>query len=345
MNEKALDLPFKASWIHRFSAWVDRLPIPAWFFYLLVLFTGGAIQHLCAWRNGSLGVGQFSSLLALTWIWLVEQLYYYGHLNPRFARQALDEIRPLLDLDDEGFRLLSYEFIMTPATPALVLQILGLVFGLVFAAVVRPVSPETNYDLFGFLLLNWGLTQAMTFAAFYAIIRQMAMVSRVIRQIKRLDIYNIKPLYGLSKLTASIGIAIVVIAVSNYLTRMPQHIGSTIAVVFYASFSALALAVFVVPLTEINRRLRREKERLQRTVNASIQDAFNTVREGFHSNELGQMPSLQAGIEAMLRERTLLETIPTWPWAPSTFRGFLAAVFLPLFLWLVQQLLGRIMGF
>jgi hypothetical protein len=338
-------MPYKASWIHRFSAWVDGLPIPAWVFYLLVLFTGGAVQHLFAWRNGTLGVGQFSALLALTWVWLVEQLYYYGHLNPRYARQALNDIRPLLDLDDERFELLSFEFTMTPAGPALILQILGLLFGLVFAIVVRPASPELNYNLPGFLFLNWALTQAMTFAAFYAIIRQMVMVNRVIKQIKKLDIYNIDPLYGLARLTASIAIAIVVIAVSNYLTRMPQHTGSTIAVVFYVSFSALALAVFVLPLTEINRRLSGEKERRLRTVYSQIEDAFDKVREGFRSNELEQMASLHDGVEVMLQEKALLETIPTWPWAPSTFRGLIAAVLLPLFLWLVQQLLGRIMGF
>ena len=275
---------------------------------------------------------------------MVEQLYYYGHLNPRIARQALDEIRPLLDLDDEGFRLLSYEFTMTPASPALILQIVGLLFGLVFAAAVRPVSPEVNYGLPGFLFLNWGLTQATAFPGFYAIIRQLRMVNRVIKQTNRVDIYNLNPLYGLSRLTASIGIAIVVIAFSNYLTRVPQHVESTLAVVFYASFSVLALAVFVLPLTEINRRLRKEKSRLLRVVNTHIEDAFEKARKDIRSNELEQMPSLQAGIEIMLRERTLLETIPTWPWAPSTFRGFLAAVFLPLFSWLVQQLLERLMG-
>jgi hypothetical protein len=168
---------------------------------------------------------------------------------------------------------------MTPARPALVLQILGLIFGLTFAIVVRPASPEINYGLPGFLFLNWALTQAMTFAAFYAIIRQMVMVNRVIKQIKKMDISNINPLYGLARLAASIAIAIVVIAVSNYLTRIPQHIVSTIAVIFYASFSALALAVFVLPLTGINRRLRHEKDRLLITVNVHIQDAFDKVRE------------------------------------------------------------------
>lgn len=345
MKDEALAMPFKPNWLLRFFAWVNRLPIPAWMFYLFILFTGGAIQHLYAWGKGILQVSQLNAFLALSWIWLVEQLYYFGHLNPPIARQALDEIRPLLNLDDEGYKLLSYEFTIAPASPPLILPILGFVFGLVFAAAVRPSSPDINFAFPEFLFLSWGLSHAMTFISVYAIVRQLGKVKEVITQINRVDIYNLHSLYGLSKLTASIGIAIIVITFLTSFILVPQHVESALHVVFYISFLILALAVFVLPLTDINQRLRKEKNRLLKIVNIQIEDAFEKVRKDFQSNDLEQMPSLHASIEIMLKEKTLLETIPTWPWAPSTFRGFLAAVFLPLFLWLVQQLLERIMGF
>jgi len=345
MKDEVLAMPYKPNWIIRFFAWVNRLPFPAWLFYLLILLIGCAIQHLYAWWKGFLEIGLFNVFLALSGIWLVEQLYYFGHLNPQIARQALDEIRPLLDLDDEGFKLLSYEFTMVPASPPLILPMLGFLFGLVFAAAVRPSSPEINYAFPEFLFLSWGLTHTMTFVSVYAIIRQLGMVNQVITQINKLDIYNLNSLYGLSRLTASIGVAIIVITFLTSFILVPQHIESTLHVVFYLSFLILALAVFVLPLTEINRRLREEKNRLLKVVNTHIEDMFEKVRVDIQSNEMEQMQTLHVGIDIMLKEKALLETIPTWPWAPSTFRGFLAAVFLPLFIWLVQQLLGRLMGF
>jgi hypothetical protein len=341
MKDEVLATPFKPNWIIRFFAWVNKLPIPAWLFYFFILFMGGAIQHLYAWGKGVLDVGQLNIFLALSWIWLVEQLFYFGHLNPPIVRQALDEIRPLLDLDDEGFKLLSYEFMMTPASPPLILPILGFLFGLVFAAAVRPFS-EIHYAFPEFLFLSWGLTHAMTFVSIYAIIRQLGMVNRVITKIFRVDIYNPRSLYGLSRLTASIGIAIAVIAFLTSFILVPQHIESILHIVIYLSFLILALAVFVLPLTEINRRLSEEKKRLLKSINADIEEAFEKVRKNFRSNELEQMPSLHAGIEIMFKEKTLLETIPTWPWAPSTFRGFLAAVFSPLMIRLGQLLLERL---
>ena len=341
MKDNILPMPYKPSWIHRFFAWVDRLPIPAWIFYLFILFAGGAIQHLYVWGKGILEVGQFNIYLALTWSWLVAQLYY-GHLNPQIAQRALEEIRPLLDLDDKGFKLLSFEFTMIPGSPAFILQTLGFFIGLAFAAAIRPFSPEINYAFSEFVFLSMGLTLAMAFISFYWLIRQLDMIKRVINQIKWVDIYNLHSIYGLSRLTASIGIAIIVIAFLNYFTHAPQHIESIFAIGFYVSFLLLALAIFILPLTEINRRLRDEKIRLLKIVNTQIEDAFEKVRADIRSNELDQIPSLQIGIEIMLREKTLLETIPTWPWAPNTFRGFLATIFSPLILRLVQQLLERL---
>ncbi len=40
----------------------------------------------------------------------------------------------------------------------------------------------------------------------------------------------------------------------------------------------------------------------------------------------------------------MLEKMPTWPWQASTLRGLMTAVLLPLFLWLSQRLLERLLG-
>ena len=125
----------------------------------------------------------------------------------------------------------------------------------------------------------------------------------------------------------------------------PEQIESTFAIVFYAVFLMSALAVFILPLTDVNRYLSEEKKRLLKIVNSHLEDAFEKVREDFRANQLDDMPALQTAIDSMMREKNLLESTPTWPWAPSTIRGFLAAIFLPLFLWLLQQLLERFMGF
>ncbi len=173
---------------------------------------------------------------------------------------------------------------MTPATPAIIWQVLGFLFGLVFAAVVRPFSQEINYTFPEFVFLSWGLSQGMTFLSIYWIIRQLRMVKTVFGQIKRVDLYDLDSLYGLSRLTASMGIAIIVIAFLNMFILTPQQIESTFAIIFYTAFVLLALVVFVLPLTDINRYLRDEKARLLKIVNTHLEGAFETVRANLRSN-------------------------------------------------------------
>ena len=80
------------------------------------------------------------------------------------------------------------------------------------------------------------------------------------------------------------GIAIIVIAFLNCFTHAPQHIESLFAIVIYVSFLLLVLAVFVLPLTEINRRLRDEKIRFLKIVYTQIEDAFEKVRKDIRYN-------------------------------------------------------------
>ncbi len=43
-------------------------------------------------------------------------------------------------------------------------------------------------------------------------------------------------------------------------------------------------------------------------------------------------------------EQSALERIPTWPWPRGMFRNLMAAFLLPVFIWLVQYVLGKALG-
>ena len=62
--------PYSPSFIHAFYAWLDRLPIPAWFSLVLLVPIIGIAQHLVAWRKAALAPGQFSFDLGTAGYWL-----------------------------------------------------------------------------------------------------------------------------------------------------------------------------------------------------------------------------------------------------------------------------------
>jgi hypothetical protein len=61
----------------------------------------------------------------------------------------------------------------------------------------------------------------------------------------------------------------------------------------------------------------------------------------------GDLPAadrLNGTLAALERGRTAIERIPTWPWRPETLRGMVGALVLPVLIFLVQRLLGRLLG-
>ena len=56
------------------------------------------------------------------------------------------------------------------------------------------------------------------------------------------------------------------------------------------------------------------------------------------------MDDLHKALASLDLERAHLSRVPTWPWQPETLRGLVAALALPIVIWLIQYGLGRLLG-
>lgn len=61
-------------------------------------------------------------------------------------------------------------------------------------------------------------------------------------------------------------------------------------------------------------------------------------------NEPTRMDDLNKALASLEIERAALERVPTWPWERGTLRTLVAALVLPLILWLAQTFLERALG-
>jgi hypothetical protein len=109
-------------------------------------------------------------------------------------------------------------------------------------------------------------------------------------------------------------------------------------------FGALAVLAFLLPLLGLHRRLAEAKE------NALSENAHRwractaQLHRMVDRGRLGPADRLDKTLSALERARAALEHIPTWPWRPETFRGLIAALVLPVAIWLIQFGLGRLLG-
>jgi len=75
-----------------------------------------------------------------------------------------------------------------------------------------------------------------------------------------------------------------------------------------------------------------------------MESALAKLHQVVERGEYRSAPAVKDAVAALDIELTRLARVPTWPWNPGTLRGVLAAVFLPVFIWLVQYVLQRLLG-
>jgi hypothetical protein len=93
--------PYPASVVDQFLAWVDRLRVPAWFFYLLLLAALIVAFNGLAWIDGTARLGAFDLYRSSVPVYPVYVLALMQYLN-RVARRSLAAFRPALGAIDRN---------------------------------------------------------------------------------------------------------------------------------------------------------------------------------------------------------------------------------------------------
>jgi hypothetical protein len=114
-------------------------------------------------------------------------------------------------------------------------------------------------------------------------------------------------------------------------------------VVLNIPFFAWPIVIFLWPLWGAHRTLVELKESALAESAMRAKSLAALLHERIDQRQLGGIDEVHKAITALEFENTRLLKVPTWPWHPGTFRGLLAAVFLPLLLWVVQFGLQRLL--
>lgn len=107
----------------------------------------------------------------------------------------------------------------------------------------------------------------------------------------------------------------------------------------------VAAVSFVLPLSGMHHLLEKEKSRLSAKWDRRFEAAFHRLHQHLDSESLQELRALNTALSSLMIDRHALAKISTWPWRPETLRGFLTTIAIPLLLWLMRGLLGRLPGF
>jgi hypothetical protein len=350
--------PYQPSWVDRLHTWVDRLLVPAWVFYLCVWLVLIIIESGSKWLDGVEP--------KLRWIYVFYSFYgiYFLaaiHYLDTWAETAFNTFRPTLAVGEAEQSRLFYELTTMPARTVWLLSAATLVsIILLIQPLIIPLWEVMGYQHSSivFTLVDLGIFyfNGLVVVVFvYHTLRQLRWISSLHKTATRINLFQLRPLYSLSGLTArTAGILLLVGYVigqqagthgvftsDDYAVQMSE-LFTLISILVY---SLLAVAVFFLPLLGLHQLLIREKERLQAEADSRLQAHIQELHQRIDARELQDADAINKHLASLALERDIQAKLPTWPWQPGTVNLILSAVLLPAILWIMQQLLARLVGF
>ena len=333
---------YKASWIDRLLATVERLPVPYWLVYLALSVVEVAVLHIVGWIDGWVPPFQFERFALLFPLWTWGPLTAITYLDS-VALAAMREFRPLLKVDDEGVRRLEYEFTTMPSRPVI---ISGLLWSATYAIICYVLVPAwAELYSVGPLALTIGIAAGLfAFSTgstiYYHTIRQLRLVSQTVARVSTFDLFRLDPVYAFSRLTAQTGLAWIFL-LSITLLLFPSRLNPIPMIVLSVFQIALALSAFVLPLWSVHKRLVTEKRALTAGISSRVEAAIRRLHRHLDEDDLARIVDVKDAFAALAAERDVVDKIPTWPWRGGTLGGILSALALPIVLFLIQLSLQR----
>mgnify|MGYP001217063417 CR=1 FL=1 len=337
--------PYPPSFIDRLLRFIEKLPIPYWATYLLLFIVQSLINHVLIWVDGGAPFPTFHRISLIFPLWLWIPLAIVTFLN-KTSETTLDNFRPLLTMDDDTFNELKYKFTTNPRQGVVISSAIWLIVIITIHFSSRDLYARLGYGspvLNLVSLLEGVLSYSIGSVLYYQSLRQLWLVNRTLKTVKRFNLFNLNPVYAFSRLTAWTGISWVFMAVCTLLL-FPLEFAPELLLGFVIIQFGLAFAAFVLPLRFVNSSLVLEKLRLLTEHQQRVESTLARLHQQIDQNELSEMEPLNYAVAALNAERDILEKIPTLPWRTETLKGFLSATVLPIILLIIQMIIQKWLG-
>ena len=334
--------PFRASWLDAVLDAIARVPFWPWAFYGGYAAFVLVYLHAEAWIAGKTPFGAYDPSLIAPAFYEVYPLGLVDALR-RIAARSWRAFRPAIELAEAEAGRREYELTHTPARA-------GIVVGLVAAVIVAvslmdPVavalSGVSGLALAMGLAAVW-VTVATVLMLVTSIVRMMGFVSRALDEARHVDLFKPEPLYAFSRLTLRAGLGLIFIAVVQLVLVPADQNAQPQSVAWLTMLVAAGAAAFVLPLQGMHDRIVAERRRLQGEASDRLEATIARLHAAVDADDRTSDDTLNKRLGSLIQERDLLLRLPTWPWEPGTGRAFASAILLPVVVWLLTRLLGRV---
>lgn len=333
---------YSPSWFDRLSAWLEELPGP----YALYYGAIGIILLLILFAAAEPGTDVDAVINDTAKIYLaliIPYIFGVAHFLDTTAGKAIEKLRPTLLLSEVSLEQMQYQISTLPARPALLVSLAAIMVvhvPMLFAYDDLGIVPDPRIaSQLALLLVGIVFWWAFGFGTYHTV-HQLRVVSRIYTEYVDVNLYRFSALYALSTVTSITSIGIMV-AVSVAVAALPSVVLQPIGIVVIGISVFLAGITFAWPLWGIHRIMIEEKERMDLECSERYESLLIEWHLRVDNRKLDGSSDLYSAIQSVLAEKGEISKIPTWPWSPGTLRGWVAALFLPLIVWMLQWFIER----
>lgn len=342
-----LERPYRPSTLSGFLDWLAARPMRA---FIVIPGIGVGLEAWglgVLWGTGVVPVGTFPPLLADS---IVYGPYILATLvlSNVVAGRSLAAFWPATGWPIEEQAAWRWRFQHVPAGSGLALTGLG---AAVAAAATLPAMQVTT-DAFGgdpvvaliaalpTVLLGYGLFPL----TLRHVVHQLRLVVRIHREATQVDPFDHSALYAFSRLTGFAGFAFLFIGYYSMTVNGVWQAGNFVALATLAVAAITGVLCFVVPLWGIHRRIAEEKERLLRGAEARVAAVADELYRRIDAREFDGTKNVADTFSGVSAARQRILSLPTWPWSPNLFRGFISALLLPVIVYVTSRVVGALFG-
>jgi hypothetical protein len=341
-----------ATWIRpgavaRFYGWCYSLPWHGW--WLFPAMAGALLVWEIAilWATGRLPVGTLDPTLTVSVAYGPYTLAALGYLN-LVAGRAVNAFWRATGWPDEDRASWAEAFMTVRAGLGLPSLIIGIV--ITIAAFQSAPSSVVGTDDRSRLTYAVALAPIAIFGYAMAVLaiahtsRQLRLVVTIHREARAIDPFDRGPVYAFSVFTAQIGLAFLISGYYTLTLNSSFQSGNLVGIVVLGLILALGAACFILPLWGIHGRLVFEKEGLFAGVEVRVNKLALELYRRIDAGEFDGTKVISEAIAAAGAVRERIAKLPTWPWPPQLFRGFISALLLPVIVYLITRLIGGQIG-
>lgn len=339
-------IPYAPSWVDYFTAWLERLPGRNWIHYLVLGLVLLAFQSTVLWIEGAYAIGTFLPIQAFLAGAVPFFLALFNYLDAR-AAAALESMRPALKATEEECDELHYQLTTLPRWSTLLAGVIIIVIVTLSELVGGAFYPE---DLVGFPISSnlfrvlyyilWWLLGTYLYHALH----QLRLIDLIYTGQARINLFRAKPFYAFSVLSALTAGSLGMIIYGWLLVNPTINLNDPLVLAWVILILLSALVAFLWPQLGMHRLQVLEQERLLDEAYLRLEVILSELHRRLDNGEYGLIGDVNSAITSLEMEVKAIKGIRTWPWEPETLQILVTALAFPLGLWLIQLILGRLLG-